>query len=171
MDLLVLTWTFLWLNLLCIGGGLSALPEMERQVVAHGWATSREFVDGFTLAQLTPGPNMLVAAFVGYRAHGLPGAILAGVAMFLPSALLSGVISSQWKHLRGHPWADAATRALAPLGVGLAAAGVYTIARNAVTDWPTAAIAAAAALVVARAPIPTFVVILAGGLAGRLLGT
>jgi len=170
IDLLVLTWTFAWLNLLCIGGGLSAVPEMERQVVAHGWVTSRQFVDGYTLAQLTPGPNMLVAAFVGLHAHGLPGAVLATLGMFLPSAVLSGVISSQWEHLRGNPWADAVAHALAPLGLGLAAAGVFTIARNSVHDWPTAAIAVGAVTLLASTRVPPFIVILTGGLVGWMLG-
>src|SRR6185369_12157602 len=63
-DLLVMTWTFLWLSLLCVGGGLGVIPEMQRQVVTtHAWVTAREFVDGYTLAQLTPGPTMLVVAF------------------------------------------------------------------------------------------------------------
>ncbi len=57
-DLALLTWTFLWLSLLCVGGGLGVIPEMERQsVTIHGWLTAREFVDGYTLAQLTPGPE------------------------------------------------------------------------------------------------------------------
>ena len=170
MDLLVLAATFAWLNVLCIGGGLSAVPEMERQVVAHGWVTSREFVDGYTLAQLTPGPNMLVAAFVGYRAHGWLGALLAGAAMFLPSAIVLGVIARQWEYVRGLPWPDALTRALAPLGLGLTVAGAYTLATSAIRDWPTAVIAAGAALVLARGWLPPFVVIVAGGLAGWMLG-
>ena len=170
MDLFVLAATFAWMNMLCIGGGLSAVPEMERQVVGHGWVTSREFVDGYTLAQLTPGPNMLVAAFVGYRAHGLLGALLAAIGMFLPSAIIVGVIARQWEHVRVRPWPDAFARALAPLGLGLAVAGAFTVARNAIHDWPTALIAAGAALVLARAWLPPFVVILLGGVAGWLLG-
>ena len=76
-ELALLTWTFLWLSLLCVGGGLGVIPEMERQsVTIHGWLTAREFVDGYTLTQLTPGPNMLIAVFVGYRAHGVLGAHL-----------------------------------------------------------------------------------------------
>src|SRR3989442_15992791 len=89
-DLLVMTWTFLWLSLMCVGGGLGVIPEMQRQVVVnHQWVTAREFVDGYTLAQLTPGPTMLVVAFVGYRAHGLLGAGLstAGVYTLARSAL------------------------------------------------------------------------------------
>jgi len=69
-DVVWMAWTFLWLSVLCVGGGVGVIPEMQRQVVAnHQWVTAREFVDGYTLAQLTPGPNMLVAAFVGYRAQ------------------------------------------------------------------------------------------------------
>ena len=70
-SLALLTWTFLWLSFLCVGGGLGVIPEMERQAVTvHHWLSAREFVDGYTLAQLTPGPNMLIAVFVGDRAHG-----------------------------------------------------------------------------------------------------
>jgi chromate transporter len=78
LDLARMTWTFLWLSLICVGGGLGVIPELQRQVVdQHHWVTAREFLDGYTLSQLTPGPNMMVTVFVGYRAHGLPGALLA----------------------------------------------------------------------------------------------
>src|SRR5438034_971940 len=112
-----MTWTFLWLSLLCVGGGLGVIPEMQRQVVAnHQWVTAREFVDGYTLAQLTPGPTMLVVAFVGYRAHGLLGAGLATVAMFLPSSLIVVLVAAQWQRLRAHRWA-AARKVAAAYGV------------------------------------------------------
>ena len=111
-DLLGLAWTFLWLSFIAVGGGLGVLPEMQRQVVGrYGWVTAREFVDGYTLSQLTPGPNMLVAIFVGYRAHGLVGALVAGVAAFLPTSLLTAVVAGRWERLRGRPWALAAERA------------------------------------------------------------
>ena len=123
-DLATLTWTFLRLSLLCLGGGLGAIPEMERQVVSvRGWVTAREFVDGYALSQVTPGPAMLVAVFVGYRVAGVPGGLLAGAAMFLPTSLLTWIIAHRWERLRGRPWAVAAERALAPLGAGLMAAG------------------------------------------------
>src|SRR6058998_897443 len=125
-DLLLMTWTFLWLS-----GGLGVIPEMQRQVVAnHQWVTAREFVDGYTLAQLTPGPTMLVVAFVGYRAHGLPGALLATVAMFLPTSLIVVLVAEQWQRLRTHRWAASAERALLPVGIGLSTAGAYTLARS-----------------------------------------
>jgi chromate transporter len=123
-ELALLTWTFLWLSLLCVGGGLGVIPEMERQsVTIHGWLTAREFVDGYTLTQLTPGPNVLIAVFVGYRAHGVLGGILAGLAMFVPTSVLAMMISHHWQQWRTRRWAATAERALIPVGIGLMAGG------------------------------------------------
>lgn len=59
---------------------------MQRQVVDRfHWVTARESLDGSTLSQLTPGPSMLVVVFVGYRAHGVIGGLVALAAMFLPA--------------------------------------------------------------------------------------
>jgi chromate transporter len=165
-----LTWTFLWLSLLCVGGGLGVIPEMQRQVVGnHGWLTAREFLDGYTLAQLTPGPTMLVVAFVGYRVHGVLGAVLATIAMFLPTSALAVLVAEQWQRLRAHPWAAAAERALAPVGIGLSTAGVYTLARAALLDVPAVAVALAAGVVLYRGWAPAMLVVLAGGVVGWLL--
>ncbi|HKW93259.1 MAG TPA: chromate transporter [Methylomirabilota bacterium] len=169
-DLALLTWTFLWLSLLCVGGGLGVVPEMERQAVTiHHWLTAREFLDGYTLSQLTPGPNMLVAVFVGYRAHGLLGGLLAGLAMFLPTSILAIVISHHWRQWRTRPWAATIERALLPVGVGLMAGGVYTLARTAIHDGVTASLAVGTALVVATDRVPPVLVILAAGGVGWAL--
>ena len=167
MDLLRLAWTFLWLSFLCIGGGLGIIPELERQAVSvHHWLSAREFLDGYTLAQLTPGPNMKVAAFIGYRAHGLAGGLLAAFAMFVPPAIVTAVVAQRWRRVRGRPWAMAAERTLAPIGIGLMAGGVYTLARSAIHDPFTAVVAAAAAIALALRPVPPLAVMLAAGLAG-----
>jgi len=168
-DLARLGWTFLWLSVICVGGGLGAVPEMQRQVVDRWhWLTAREFVDGYALSQLTPGPNMLVAVFVGYRAHGLIGALLAGIAMFLPSGLLTAVVARQWGNLRRWPWADAAQRAFTPIGIGLMASGVYTLGRAGVHDGPSAWIAVLAGLALWTRRVPAIGVVLAGGVLGWL---
>src|SRR2546428_5922674 len=147
-DLFHLAGTFLWLSLIAVGGGLGVLPEMQRQVVTrYGWVTTREFVDGYTLAQLTPGPNMLVAIFVGYGAHGLVGALVAGTAMFVPTSSLTGLIARRGERLRRRPWAPATRRGLAPGGVGPMAARVSTLRRPAGPDRVTARLAAAGAVV------------------------
>jgi chromate transporter len=169
-SLALLTWTFLWLSFLCVGGGLGVIPEMERQAVTvHHWLSAREFVDGYTLAQLTPGPNLLIAVFVGDRAHGLLGALLAGLAMFVPTSVLAIVVSHHWKQWRVRPWAMIAERALVPVGVGLMAGGVYTLGRTAIHDAATAALAAATALAVATDRVPPVLAVLGAGVIGWLL--
>jgi chromate transporter len=169
-DLLVMTWTFLWLSLICVGGGLGVIPEMQRQVVTrHAWVSAREFVDGYTLAQLTPGPTMLVVAFVGYRAHGLLGAVLATVAMFLPTSIIVVLVTAQWQRLRSHRWAASAERALLPIGIGLSTAGAYTLARSALHDVTTMAVALAAGLLLYHGRISAILVVVLGGVAGWLL--
>jgi chromate transporter len=170
-DLARLTWTFLWLSVICIGGGLGIVAEMQRQVVEHyGWLTAREFLDGYTLSQVTPGPNMLVAVFVGYRAHGVLGAALAGTAMFLPASLLTALVARHWAAIRERPWAGVVERGLVPVGIGLMASGVYSLARSGIHDASTAAIASAAALVLWTRRVPAIAVVLVAGLIGWLAG-
>ncbi len=163
-DLIILAWTFLRLSFLAIGGGIGVVPEMHRQVVdIHGWLTARQFVDGYALSQVTPGPAMLVSGFVGYKVHGFIGALVAIGAMFGPSAVLCCFIARRWARLRGRPWVDALERALAPLAIGLMAAGVYTVARSALTSVPTVCLAGGAALALGKRWVPPYLVILAAG--------
>jgi chromate transporter len=171
-DLLTLAWTFVRLSFLCVGGGLGVVPEMQRQVVGiHRWLTARQFVDGYALAQVTPGPGMLVSAFIRYRVYGLLGAFVAMTAMFLPTSLLTWFVARHWQRLQSRPWALAVERGLAPLAIGLMAAGVYTVGRSALTDLPTTVLAVAAAIILARRWLPAAVVVLAAGIVSYLLGT
>ncbi|HTY79155.1 MAG TPA: chromate transporter [Candidatus Bathyarchaeia archaeon] len=171
LDLVRLTWTFLWLSLICVGGGLGVIPELQRQVVDRfHWVTAREFLDGYTLSQLTPGPTMLISVFVGYRSHGLLGSLLATAAMFMPPALITMVICRYWAGLRDRPWARATERALTPIGIGLMAAGVYTLARTGVHDWASGALAALAAAALYIRRLPPVALVLGAGAVGWLAG-
>jgi hypothetical protein len=76
------------------------------------------------------------------------------------------VNAHRWERLRGRPWAVAVERSLALLAIGLMAAGVYTVARSAVTDWPTAILAVGAGIILAKRWLPT-----AAGAMGWLLGS
>ena len=170
-DLARLAWTFLWLSMICVGGGLGVVPEMQRQVVDRfHWVTARQFLDGYALSQLTPGPTMLVVVFVGYGAHGVVGGLVALAAMFLPASVLTAVIARHWAALRHRPWAITVERALLPVGIGLMSAGVYTMSRSGIRDVPTAAIAVAAGLVLWTGRVPAVLVVLAAGAVGWLAG-
>jgi chromate transporter len=74
------------IDLFAFGGGYASLPLMLHEVVNHrGWLDSKTFMDGIALGQITPGPIIITATFVGYMVYGLPGALVATIAIFTPS--------------------------------------------------------------------------------------
>jgi len=83
---------FLMVGALAFGGGGAALPLVERFTVAEtGWLTPRQFAIGVGFAYATPGPILILAAFVGYYVAGVPGALAGTFAVFaIPVALAAG---------------------------------------------------------------------------------
>ena len=99
----VLGVTMAKINLLAFGGGYTAVALMFQDVVrssAHPWLTSKEFIDGLALGQITPGPVIITATFIGYRVGGLAGAVFATVFVFLPSPLLLVLIAPHFARVR-----------------------------------------------------------------------
>lgn len=71
------------------GGGYGSLPLMFNEVVSvHHWLESKVFMNGIALGQVTPGPIVITATFVGYLVAHLPGAIVSTVSIFAPSLIL-----------------------------------------------------------------------------------
>ena len=66
--------TFVWLSLLQFGGTNTVVPEMHRQAVdVYHWMDSQTFANLFALAQLAPGPNVMIVSLVGWQVAGLAG--------------------------------------------------------------------------------------------------
>ncbi|MGD1154078.1 MAG: chromate efflux transporter [Syntrophales bacterium] len=81
-----LTAVMLKIDLFAFGGGFASLPLMLHEVVINrGWLDSKTFMDGIALGQVTPGPIIITATFVGYLVYGLSGALVATIAIFTPS--------------------------------------------------------------------------------------
>jgi chromate transporter len=69
-------------SLFAVGGGNAAIPEMHRFAVdVQHWLSDRQFADSFALAQLTPGPNLIIVTLIGYHVAGIAGAVVATLAM------------------------------------------------------------------------------------------
>jgi chromate transporter len=78
--------TFLGIGSLAFGSAFAAIPLMQHQAVdAHHWLTTKQFLDGIALGQITPGPILITATFVGYHAASIAGALFATLAIFIPS--------------------------------------------------------------------------------------
>lgn len=173
-DLSVLG-VFSLLSLLAIGGGTAVLPEMKELTInAHHWLTDSQFRDIYSLGQVAPGPNMLMVIVIGYHVAGTPGALLAFGGFFLPASVLALGSSRLWNHFDGSPWRLALQLALAPIVVGLMAAGTVAVAKTAITGTETTLIAIAVFVLVYFGPKiigakinPAFY-IFAGGLLGYL---
>ena len=155
------------------GGGLSTLAFMQDQVVNQlHWLTDREFLDGLALGQLTPGPILMVAAFVGYKLAGVIGALVAALAIFLPSFLLMLSILPWMARIKEWRWMKAALKGIGPAVIGLLIVALGQMLPAAVTDIFTGLLmlAAVAGLLIWRVgPLPPLLAGAALGWFGRLV--
>lgn len=162
--LLALALVFAPLSLISLGGGTSVFAEMQRQAVdVHGWLTDPDFVELFAISRAAPGPGSLIAALVGWRAAGFAGALVAALALFLPSSLLLLTVGHWWRRRGDSPVRRTIERGLAPVAVGLIFAGAVTLLRAEGTgpaEWATVVLATLALL---RGASP-YLVLLATGL-------
>ena len=118
------------LSLASIGGATGIYSPLQHQSVeVFGWITQREFVDLFAISRLTPGPSSMLAPLIAWKVAGLPGALLALVALYLPSSLLCYGVACVWERYRGRPWHRAAEAGLVPVAAGLTFAGVLALLR------------------------------------------
>jgi len=158
------------LSLASVGGatGLYA-PFQHEMVELRHWVTQREFVELFAVARLAPGPSSMLAPMIAFKAFGVLAALVAALALYLPSSAVVYAASLVWGRYRDKPWRKACEQGLAPVAAGLVLAGVLTLLR--VVDggplaWIT--VAAVAALLTLRPrlhPLP----LLAAGAAVFLL--
>ena len=144
---------FTGLGAFTFGGGLSIIALMQEQIVDRlHWLTPREFVDGLALGQLTPGPIIMVAAYVGYKTLGMTGAAVAAAASFVPSFVMMLALLPLFDRVRNLAWARAVIQGIVPGVVGVMAVSLVRMAPYAAPDAPAIAVlvVTAAALVVWR---------------------
>ena len=95
MIYLELFWSFVQVGLFCVGGGYASMPLIQAQVIdMHNWLSMSEFVDIFTISQMTPGPiGINAATFVGMKIAGVGGAIVATLGFVTPSFILGIILA------------------------------------------------------------------------------
>lgn len=126
---------FFKVGALSFGGGLTMIAFVQEQVVNQfHWLSAREFVDGLALGQLTPGPILMVAAYVGYKLAGTAGAIVGGMAIFLPSFMLMLSILPIYERVRKLQWMKAALQGISPAVIGTLSVSLVQMAPHAVPD-------------------------------------
>src|SRR6266851_673695 len=147
-PLIALAIVFIPLSLLSIGGGPSILAGIQNAVEARAWMSERDFIDLFAIARAAPGPGVLLATLVGWKVAGIPGALVASLALFVPSSIVYYAIARQWSTHRGKDWHNALELGLAPVAAGLILAGSLVILRASGGDPPLWALGAAGVVTV-----------------------
>ena len=118
--LLGLILVFAPLSILSFGGGQAIVPEIQNQaVVVHGWLSDPQFADLFAISRAAPGPSSLIAALIGWQVYGFWGAVVATLAIYLPSSVVVYFAAGWWQRNESSPIRSAIERGLAPIAVGL----------------------------------------------------
>jgi chromate transport protein ChrA len=169
--LLTISSIFLRIGAVTFGGGFVMVPLIEAEVVQeHGWLTHREFVEAFALGQVTPGPVLVTATFIGYRVAGTLGALVATVSIFLPSLVLTIVAGSSLRRFRANRQVQAFLRGVTPAVVGLLVAAAWSTGRAGIHTWIGLMIALVAAAMLLRFRPNPFLVMLGAAALRFLVG-
>lgn len=171
---LQLVWVYLKIGLLGFGGGYAMLPLIQEEVVdRHGWLTMQEFTDIVALSQVTPGPiGINSATYIGYTVTGgsVFGAVLATLAVMLPSLVLCLFISRAYRRFIDNRHVQGVFVGIRPVTVGMlsAAALLLMTPDNFIDIWSIVFFVVCLVCMVKRWVHPILLMILAG-LAGYLV--
>ncbi len=142
---------FLKIGSVLYGSGYVLLAFLRADFVLRlGWLTDRQLLDAVAVGQFTPGPVFTTATFVGYLLGGVPGAVVATVAIFLPAFVFVAASHPFIPRLRRSPWAGALLDGVNVTSLALMAGVTWQLGRVAVTNVTTAVLAAAAAVLLLR---------------------
>ena len=161
---------FLKVGAVLYGSGYVLVAFLEGGLVHdYGWLTQQQLLDAIAIGQFTPGPVLSTSTFIGYLISGAPGAVVATVAIFLPSFFFVSALNPVVPRLRRSRWTSAFLDAVNVSAVGLMAAVTLKLAQSTLTSWPTWIIALAAAVVGLRWKVNATWLVLGGAITGWLL--
>jgi chromate transporter len=179
---LIIAKLFSLLSLSAFGGGNTVLPSMHMAAVArYHWMSNQQFLDLFSISKAAPGPSTLIVELIAMKATGFPkgscffffsaalGALVAILAMFLPSSLLLLLVSRFWEKFQGLPWQCTIKKALLPITAGLILGSTWIVAKTSIHGWMTSAIAVVSLVMILRTKINPILMMVVAALLSRIL--
>jgi len=161
---------FLKVGLTLYGSGYVLVAYLQGGLVEQlGWLTQTQLLDAIAIGQFTPGPVLTTATFVGYLVAGFPGAVIATLAIFLPSFLFVLILNPLIPKMRQSKWLSAFLDAVNVASVGLMTAVLLLLARDTLVDWQSVLIMLVAAVAVFRFKLSSLWVVLLAALFGFAL--
>jgi chromate transporter len=161
--------TFLKIGSVLYGSGYVLLAFLRADfVVQYGWLTDQQLLDAISIGQVTPGPVLTTATFIGYLLGGTPGAVLATIGIFLP-AFIFVAISNPWiPRMRNSAWFGGLLDGVNASALGLMGGVTWQLGRSSIVDPLTALIAVAALVLLVRFKVNSTWLIAGGALIGLL---
>jgi chromate transporter len=160
---------FLKIGSILFGSGYVLLAFLRSDLVERTrWLTDAQLLDAVAVGQFTPGPVLTTATFIGHVVAGVPGAIVATVAIFLPSFAFVAASNPLIPRLRRSPWAGGFLDGANAASVALMATVTWELGRAAVVDWLTAGLAAAAAVILLATRLNPAWLVAGGAMVGGL---
>jgi chromate transporter len=167
---LSLAFIFLRIGSVTFGGGFVMIPEIEAEVVnSHHWLTHQEFADATALGQITPGPVLIMATFVGFRVAGFLGALFSTICVFLPSFLMTIAAGSSFRRFRTNRQMQAFLRGVAPAVAGLLVAAAWSVGRSGIHSIIGVTMAAIILIILLKYRANAFWVLIGAGVFRYLL--
>jgi len=149
---------------LAFGGGFTAIPLIQYEMVDRfHWLSTKEFLDGIALGQVTPGPILITATFVGYKVASLLGAFMATIGVFFPSFFILVLLIPYHDRLRGVDKVRMMEQGVLGSFIGMLALVLYNFGTTSLVDIPRILMAAAAFFAIYK-KISLPYILLTGGL-------
>lgn len=158
---------FLKIGSILYGSGYVLLAFLQRDLVeGTQWLTSQQLLDAIAIGQITPGPVLTTATFIGYLLAGNLGAIAGTLGIFLPAFLLVGIVNPWIPKLRQSRWARGFLDGINAASLGFMAGVTYALGRAAVIDWFTLFLAITSAIAVFKFKVNSIWLVIFGGMIG-----
>ena len=130
--------SFFKIGLLAFGGGFNSIPLIQHEIISvHHWLTLSEFRDGIALGQITPGPVLITSAFIGYKVHGIIGAVISTFAIFTPSLVLLFLLYNVHTKLIKLPAINVIMKGILAGFIGLLISTTIHFGIESLFDWRT----------------------------------
>ena len=164
--LLGLVIVFVPLSLLSFGGGQAVVADIQHQTVGvWGWLTGPQFSDAYGISRAAPGPSTLIAALIGYQVAGFVGAVVATLAIYIPSCIVVSTVATWWQRHPDSRLKRSFERGLAPVALGLVFAGALAVIEAGPMTWFTLATTAiCCAVLYFTKTSPYWLVLIVGGI-------
>ena len=170
-TLIDLFFTFCRIGGLTFGGGYAMLPIIQKEIVEEKkWATEEEVLDYYAVGQCTPGIIAAnTATFIGYKVHGIIGAIVATLGVVFPSLIIITIIAALLKNFANYSIVQHAFSGIRVVVIALIVSAILKLAKTSIKNSTTLIIAIIAFILVAFVNLSPIYIVIAAACIGLIL--